>query len=110
MIPGPLAPLTGPRVSWTEPDPRIEQSGFEVIVPETADRKEDPSISVSDHQRPVELSDSIPAACFDQPKQRDEIALHRFVLATAQEKDAEAVIDYVISLVTVTSTAIFAEP
>jgi hypothetical protein len=55
-------------------------------------------LTADELRRAATLADRIPVGCFDKPAKRDEVALRRFLIAEAQEDDAEATIDYVIAL------------
>jgi len=82
---------------WTEPGPREALFPAAISMPQMP-KGHEMEISEEVLTRIALLADRIPDACFDNPRSRPELAIRRFTIATAQDDDAEAVIDYVIAL------------
>ena len=92
----------GAGASWTEPGPRLAQFGVNVPMPRLLWGLPGPRafspLGRDELLRALDLMGRIPEGCFDQVGGRREVALNRFSSATAQEQDANALIDYVIAL------------
>lgn len=91
---------TGAGLSWTEPGPSLGLFGFRLTIPvaPAGGPRHFAPLHEQDLNEALHLAGLIPPKCFDAPSQRSEVALHRFLLATAHGSDADSIIDYVIAL------------
>jgi hypothetical protein len=81
--------------TWTEPGPSIWDGGQRYRLPKYGTTA---ICSEEGLARAIRLADRIPEGAFTIASTAQEVALHRFLLGSAEEVVADAVIDYAISL------------
>lgn len=87
----------GAIAAWDEPGPKVPNFPRELVLPRLPNGPEVP-FHPDDMRRAAAIAERVPDGVFDEPSGREEIALHRFCNAAAQDDDSEALIDYVIAL------------
>jgi hypothetical protein len=83
---------------WREPGPRLSESIASKVRFARRPIRGEADVTSLTLSHAAALADRIPINWLEEARTREAVLLDRFALATSQEKDAEAIIDYVIAL------------